>query len=74
MSDPLGTVGPCPVNSHNEWDPLEEVIVGRLEGAVIPSPHITVTRNVPPGAAKLYRRGCDGGAMRPIGRFVKAGF
>ena len=19
---------PCPVNSHNEWDPLEEVIVG----------------------------------------------
>src|ERR1700737_1761410 len=26
-----------PVNSHNEWDPLEEVIVGRLEGATIPS-------------------------------------
>jgi hypothetical protein len=22
------------VCSHNEWDPLEEVIVGRLEGAV----------------------------------------
>ena len=20
-----------PVNSHNEWDPLEEIIVGRLE-------------------------------------------
>ncbi|MGF6871696.1 hypothetical protein OKW35_001154 [Paraburkholderia sp. MM5477-R1] len=25
-----------PVNSWNEWDPLEEVIVGRLDGAVIP--------------------------------------
>jgi len=24
----------CPVNSHTEWDPLEEVIVGRLEHAV----------------------------------------
>lgn len=24
----------CPVNSHNEWDPLEEVIVGVLDGAV----------------------------------------
>lgn len=23
----------CVVNSHNEWDPLEEVIVGRLENA-----------------------------------------
>jgi hypothetical protein len=23
-----------PVNSHKEWDPLEEVIVGRLEGAM----------------------------------------
>lgn len=27
----------CPVNSHNEWDPLEEVIVGRLEFAMFPS-------------------------------------
>jgi hypothetical protein len=26
----------CPVNSWNEWDPLEEVIVGRLDGAVVP--------------------------------------
>jgi len=24
------------VNSHNEWDPLEEVIVGRAENAVVP--------------------------------------
>ena len=26
----------CPVNSYNEWDPLEEVIVGRPAGAAIP--------------------------------------
>jgi glycine amidinotransferase len=45
----------CPVNSYTEWDPLEEVIVGRLDGAVMPTPHVTVTYNVPPMAAKLYR-------------------
>ncbi|QDT12901.1 amidinotransferase [Stieleria marina] len=26
----------CPVNSHNEWDPLEEVIIGSVEGAMFP--------------------------------------
>src|SRR6185437_11001051 len=44
-----------PVMSHNEWDPLEEVIVGRLEGATIPSNHVTVTFNVPRLTARLYR-------------------
>ena len=44
-----------PVNSHNEWDPLEEVIVGRLEGATIPPDHPIVTFNVPRTVAKLYR-------------------
>jgi len=24
------------VNSHNEWDTLQEVIVGRIEGAAVP--------------------------------------
>lgn len=24
------------VNTHNEWDPLEEIIVGTVEGAMIP--------------------------------------
>ncbi len=27
----------CPVNSHNEWDPLEEVIIGNLDGAMFPA-------------------------------------
>lgn len=44
-----------PVNSFNEWDPLEEIIVGRLEGATIPSHHITVTYTIPTKAASLYR-------------------
>ncbi|MFE5737905.1 amidinotransferase [Streptomyces celluloflavus] len=42
-----------PVNSHNEWDPLEEIIVGRLEGATMPSNHPVVACNVPPWVARL---------------------
>ncbi|MEU9290665.1 amidinotransferase [Streptomyces sp. NPDC048275] len=42
-----------PVNSHNEWDPLEEIVVGRLEDATIPSDHPVVTCNIPPWAARL---------------------
>ncbi len=45
----------APVNSWNEWDPLEEVIVGRLEGAVIPPFHVSVTFNIPGFTAKLHR-------------------
>src|SRR3984893_14139985 len=41
-----------PVSSHNEWDPLEEIIVGRLEGSVIPSNHPVVTCNIPGMAAR----------------------
>ena len=47
---PAGRVSP--VRSYNEWDPLEEVIVGRLEGAVIPSDHPVVTCNIPGMAAR----------------------
>ena len=39
------------MSSHNEWDPLEEVIVGRLDGATIPSGHPVVTCNIPGYAA-----------------------
>src|SRR6478609_8620030 len=47
---PAGQVSP--VNSHNEWDPLEEIIVGRLEGATIPSNHPVVSCNIPGMAAR----------------------
>ncbi|WP_189783809.1 amidinotransferase [Streptomyces capitiformicae] len=42
-----------PVGSHNEWDPLEEIVVGRLDGATIPSDHPVGTCNIPPWAARL---------------------
>lgn len=45
----------CPVNSHNEWDTLEEVIVGRLDKANIPPYHVIVTYNLPRSTARLYR-------------------
>ncbi len=53
---PAGTATPATrVNSWNEWDPLEEVIVGRLEGATIPPHHVAVTFNMPPLARRLHR-------------------
>src|SRR5882762_8516519 len=36
MSIPMNTK--CLVNVHNEWDPLEEMIVGIADGARVPSP------------------------------------
>jgi glycine amidinotransferase len=44
----------CVVHSWNEWDPLEEVVVGRLEGAAAPPAHVTMVGNLPAGAARLY--------------------
>ncbi|MGZ8135937.1 MAG: hypothetical protein ACXW1W_01525 [Methylococcaceae bacterium] len=37
----------CPVSSFNEWDPLEEVIVGRLECATLPPDHVSIVATVP---------------------------
>lgn len=39
----------CVVNSHNEWDPLEEVIVGSLDGAMFPQWNTINRVTVPPG-------------------------
>ena len=39
----------CPVNSYNEWDPLEEVIVGSVDGAMFPLGDIINKWTVPPG-------------------------
>jgi len=35
------------VNSHNEWDPLEEAIVGVIEGATVPAWHPTLPVTMP---------------------------
>ncbi len=75
---PAAETAACPVNSHNEWDPLEEVIVGRLEGATIPTSHLSVTYDVP---AKLvpwfrlagglhYPRMLTGAAQRELDEFI----
>ena len=37
MTPPLVQTPACPVvNAHNEWDLLEEIIVGTVEGALVP--------------------------------------
>ena len=35
------------VNSYNEWDPLEEVIVGVLSGATVPEWHVQLESTMP---------------------------
>ncbi|MFE9020870.1 amidinotransferase [Streptomyces sp. NPDC007808] len=52
-----------PVNSHNEWDPLEEILVGRLDGATIPSRHPVVSCNVPSWTGRMM--GLVGGLRYP---------
>jgi glycine amidinotransferase len=47
------SISSCPVNSFNGWDPLEEVIVGRLEGATIPPAHPSVTFTLPKRSARI---------------------
>ncbi|WP_274035014.1 amidinotransferase [Streptomyces sp. MMBL 11-1] len=67
-----------PVASHNEWDPLEEVVVGRLDGATTPSRHSVVSCNVPPWAARFqwltagfrYPRALIEPAQRELDQFV----
>ncbi len=43
------------VNSYNEWDPLEEVIVGVADGAMIPNWHLTVQATVPADQWDFFR-------------------
>ncbi|MEZ4391093.1 MAG: inosamine-phosphate amidinotransferase 1 [Polyangiales bacterium] len=50
----------CPVSSHNEWDPLEEVIVGRLEHAAVPPWHLVERARGLTGVAALALRALAG--------------
>ncbi|WP_222937568.1 hypothetical protein [Spartinivicinus ruber] len=45
----------CPIKSYNGWDPLEEVIVGRLEGATVPPAHPSVTFTLPKLSGRILR-------------------
>ena len=50
--------------SYTEWDPLEEVIVGVIDGAAVPQWHVALEATMPPGAWEFYRRE-GGGAFPP---------
>lgn len=44
-----------PVCSYNEWDPLEEVIVGVLDGAAVPSWHISLKATMPEDQWRMFQ-------------------
>jgi glycine amidinotransferase len=56
--------GTSPVSSYTEWDLLEEVIVGIVDGACFPPWHIVLEPILPPGQHDLFRR-CAGKPFPP---------
>jgi glycine amidinotransferase len=52
--DPAAASQPA-VCAYNEWDPLEEVIVGTVEGACIPSWDVSLEATLPEAWWDLYR-------------------
>ena len=51
------------VNSHNEWDPLEEVIVGSVTGAAFPAWHTINHATAPPGVWQQIQDRMGGGGV-----------
>lgn len=51
------------VNSFNEWDPLEEVIVGVIDGATIPQWHVTLEATTPRQSWNFFKQ--NGGKLFP---------
>lgn len=51
------------VNSYTEWDPLEEVVVGRLAGGVFPTWQPALRATMPPEAWRLLQE--NGGSPLP---------
>jgi glycine amidinotransferase len=45
-----------PVNCYNEWDPLEEAIVGVVDGAVVPSWHVSLKATMPEKQWAFFQR------------------
>jgi glycine amidinotransferase len=58
------------VNSFNEWDPLEEVIVGVLDGAAVPSWHVTLQVTMPDEQRDFFRQW--GGQPFPVEQIAAA--
>ncbi|MCP4156884.1 MAG: amidinotransferase [bacterium] len=71
MTKDLETKNELPVvNSFNEWDLLEEVIVGVVDGASIPSWHVTLEATMPGNQFEFYKQ--NGGKPFPKERIEAA--
>src|SRR5438105_12060104 len=68
---PVGLpVRKSPVSSSNEWDPLEEVIVGVIDGAAVPPWHPALEATMPKQQHDFYRRA--GGERFPTDQIKRA--
>ncbi|MGH9348636.1 MAG: amidinotransferase [Vicinamibacterales bacterium] len=59
-----------PVCSYNEWDPLEEVIVGVADGAAVPHWHSTLKATMPSRQWKFFQQ--RGGQPFPSDDVIRA--
>jgi glycine amidinotransferase len=57
---PFDAAHASPVCSHNEWDPLEEVIVGVMDGASVPAWDTAVAATMPARSEEFFRRNAGG--------------
>ena len=62
----------CAVNSYNEWDPLEEVIVGIVDDAMFPSWNTINQWTVPPGSWDTVEEVVGAGGIPYPPEFVTA--
>jgi glycine amidinotransferase len=60
----------CPVNAHNEWDPLEEVIVGIVDNAVFPPWDTAVGAPLSPEQRRVFQ--VNAGLPFPADRIAAA--
>jgi glycine amidinotransferase len=55
-----GPASGSPVSSHNEWDPLEEVIVGVIDGAAVPRWDVAVGATMPARHREFFEHNAGG--------------
>lgn len=67
---PVTEATSCPVNSFNEWDLLEEVIVGIVDGATVPPSHIALKATLPGNQLGFFRE--NAGKPFPAERIAAA--
>lgn len=62
--------GDVPVSSYNEWDPLEEVVIGIVDGATVPEWHVSLEATMPRGQWDFFRE--QGGRPFPAAQVEAA--